>query len=70
MKSDIESFKYLFQKEDGGIIGEKCISVQQIAPIKELSNSQALVIFLLILGQEKLEFYGYLYLDFDQFTRY
>ena len=59
MKRDIENIKYLFQIEDGGGIGGKWISVQLIAPNKERSNSQAPVIFRLILGKEKREFFCY-----------
>ena len=57
MKSEIENFKYLFQKEDDGEIGGKCTCVLLIAPNKELSNSQTTVIFRLILGKEKLELF-------------
>ena len=57
MKSDIENLEYLFQIEDGGGNWGQCISVQLDAPNKELSNFQTSVIFCLILGKEKLEFF-------------
>ena len=38
VKSDIENFKWLFQIEDDGGIGGKCICVERIVINEELSN--------------------------------
>ena len=54
MKSDIENLTWLFQIEDGGGIGGKCICVNLIAINKKLSNCKSTVLFHLVLGKEIL----------------